>query len=208
MPSVGLIPRCRLAGFKRLICILPYMGMWVYSESRNTHGWLEIQPIRAFLQNAHARYPPEDIKGTGPSFLLISFCDTYPTPRQFAKESCGADLKHVASPSDAVISLAADAVLSPADAIAFASSAAAYAEEPPTTTTATTTTITMHKCVTCGRVFTRPFTLQRHASRCRPKPFTCDVCHSSFGRKDNRSAQKNHAVRGSTATRTIGTETS
>ena len=41
----------------------------------------------------------------------------------------------------------------------------------------------MHKCATCGRVFTRRFTLQRHASRCRPKPFTCDVCHSGFTRK-------------------------
>ena len=45
--------------------------------------------------NAHARYPSEGIKGTVPSFLRISFCDTYPTRRQFAKESCGADLKHV-----------------------------------------------------------------------------------------------------------------
>ena len=48
----------------------------------------------------------------------------------------------------------------------------------------------MHKCATCGRVFTRPFTLQGHASRCRPKPFTCDVCHSSFGRKDNLDRHK------------------
>ena len=37
--------------------------------------------------NAHARYPSEGIKDTGPSFLLISFCDTYPTPRLFGKES-------------------------------------------------------------------------------------------------------------------------
>ena len=51
------------------------------------------------------------------------------------------------------------------------------------TTTTTTTTITMHKCATCGRAFTRRFTLQRHASGCRPKPFTCDVCHSGFTRK-------------------------
>ena len=29
----------------------------------------------------------------------------------------------------------------------------------------------------------RRFTLQRHASGCRPKPFTCDVCHSGFTRK-------------------------
>ena len=48
-----------------------------------------------------------------------------------------------------------------------------------------TTTITMHKCATCGRAFTRRDHLQRHASRCRPKPFTCDVCHSGFTRKDN-----------------------
>ena len=41
----------------------------------------------------------------------------------------------------------------------------------------------MHKCATCGRAFTRRFTLQRHASGCRPKPFTCDVCHSGFTRK-------------------------
>ena len=49
---------------------------------------------------------------------------------------------------------------------------------------------TMHKCVTCGRAFACHFTLQRHASRCRPKPFTCDVCHSSFGRKDNLDRHK------------------
>ena len=29
----------------------------------------------------------DGIKGTAPSFLLISFCDTYPTPRLFGKES-------------------------------------------------------------------------------------------------------------------------
>ena len=46
-------------------------------------------------QNAHARYPSEDIKGTGPSFLLISFCDTYPTPRLFGSGYWRADLKHV-----------------------------------------------------------------------------------------------------------------
>ena len=40
-----------------------------------------------------------------------------------------------------------------------------------------------HKCATCGREFTRRDHLQRHASRCRPKPFTCDVCHSGFTRK-------------------------
>ena len=40
-----------------------------------------------------------------------------------------------------------------------------------------------HKCATCGRAFTRRDHLQRHASRCRPKPFTCDVCHSGFTRK-------------------------
>ena len=31
--------------------------------------------------------------------------------------------------------------------------------------------------------FHAPIHLQRHASRCRPKPFTCDVCHSGFTRK-------------------------
>ena len=40
-----------------------------------------------------------------------------------------------------------------------------------------------YKCATCGRAFTRRFTLQRHASGCRSKPFTCDVCHSGFTRK-------------------------
>ena len=58
------------------------------------------------------------------------------------------------------------------------------------TTTTTTTTITMHKCATCGRVFTRRFTLQRHASGCRPKPFVCTVCDSSFGRKQELDRHK------------------
>ena len=40
-----------------------------------------------------------------------------------------------------------------------------------------------HKCATCGRVFTRREYLLKHSSRCRPKPFTCDVCHSGFTRK-------------------------
>ena len=48
----------------------------------------------------------------------------------------------------------------------------------------------MHKCATCGRAFTNRDHLQRHASRCRPKPFTCDVCRSSFGRKDNLDRHK------------------
>ena len=39
-----------------------------------------------------------------------------------------------------------------------------------------------HKCATCGRAFTRRFTLQRHASGCRPTPFVCDVCRISFTR--------------------------
>ena len=59
-----------------------------------------------------------------------------------------------------------------------------------TTTTTPTTTITMHKCATCGRVFTRRFTLQRHASGCRPKPFVCTVCDSSFGRKQELDRHK------------------
>ena len=41
----------------------------------------------------------------------------------------------------------------------------------------------MHKCTTCGRAFTRRDHLLRHSSRCTPKPFACDVCHSGFGRK-------------------------
>ena len=41
-----------------------------------------------------------------------------------------------------------------------------------------------HKCATCGRAFTRRTDLVRHTrTRCRPKPFACDVCNSSFGRK-------------------------
>ena len=40
-----------------------------------------------------------------------------------------------------------------------------------------------HKCATCGRAFTRREYLLKHSSRCRPKPFTCDVCHSGFTRK-------------------------
>ena len=42
----------------------------------------------------------------------------------------------------------------------------------------------MHKCTTCVRAFTRRTDLVRHTrTRCRPKPFACDVCNSSFGRK-------------------------
>ena len=41
----------------------------------------------------------------------------------------------------------------------------------------------MHKCTTCGREFSRRGHLVRHSSRCRPKPFVCTVCNSSFGRK-------------------------
>ena len=41
----------------------------------------------------------------------------------------------------------------------------------------------MHICSTCGRAFARRGHIVRHSSRCRPKPFACDVCHSSFGRK-------------------------
>ena len=48
----------------------------------------------------------------------------------------------------------------------------------------------MHKCTTCGRTFTRRVDLRRHSSRCAPKPFVCDVCNSSFGRKDNLDRHK------------------
>ena len=47
-----------------------------------------------------------------------------------------------------------------------------------------------HKCATCGRAFTRRDHLQRHASRCRPKPFVCTVCDSSFGRKQELDRHK------------------
>ena len=47
-----------------------------------------------------------------------------------------------------------------------------------------------HKCATCGRAFTRREHLQRHASRCRPKPFACDVCNSSFGREQDLDRHK------------------
>ena len=36
----------------------------------------------------------------------------------------------------------------------------------------------------------RRFTLQRHASGCRPKPFVCTVCDSSFGRKQDLDRHK------------------
>ena len=45
-------------------------------------------------------------------------------------------------------------------------------------------------CPTCKRSFTRTADLRRHSSRCRPKPFVYDVCHSSFGRKDNLDHHK------------------
>ena len=48
----------------------------------------------------------------------------------------------------------------------------------------------MHTCATCGRAFTRREYLLKHSSRCRPKPFTCDVCHSGFTRKDNLDHHK------------------
>ena len=43
----------------------------------------------------------------------------------------------------------------------------------------------MHKCATCKKSFTRREYLLKHSSRCRPKPFVCTVCNSSFGRKWN-----------------------
>ena len=47
-----------------------------------------------------------------------------------------------------------------------------------------------HICTTCGRAFTRRDHLQRHASRCRPKPFVCTVCDSSFTRERNLDRHK------------------
>ena len=42
-----------------------------------------------------------------------------------------------------------------------------------------------HTCTTCKKSFTRREYLLKHSSRCRPKPFACDVCNSSFGRKQD-----------------------
>ena len=47
-----------------------------------------------------------------------------------------------------------------------------------------------HICTTCGRAFTRRDHLQRHSSRCRPKPFVCTVCDSSFTRERNLDRHK------------------
>ena len=44
-----------------------------------------------------------------------------------------------------------------------------------------------HICTTCKKSFTRREYLLKHSSRCRPKPFACDVCHSSFGRKQEHN---------------------
>ena len=46
-----------------------------------------------------------------------------------------------------------------------------------------------HIC-TCKKSFTRREYLLKHSSRCRPKSFACDVCHSLFGRKDNLDRHK------------------
>ena len=47
-----------------------------------------------------------------------------------------------------------------------------------------------HKCATCGRAFTRREYLLKHSSRCRPKPFVCTVCDSSFTRERNLDRHK------------------
>ena len=47
-----------------------------------------------------------------------------------------------------------------------------------------------HTCTTCKKSFTRREYLLKHSSRCRPKPFACDVCHSLFERKDNLDRHK------------------
>ena len=47
-----------------------------------------------------------------------------------------------------------------------------------------------HKCATCGRAFTRREYLLKHSSRCRPKPFVCDVCRRSFTRERNLDRHK------------------
>ena len=47
-----------------------------------------------------------------------------------------------------------------------------------------------HICTTCKKSFTRREYLLKHSSRCRPKPFACDVCDSSFGRKQELDRHK------------------
>ena len=47
-----------------------------------------------------------------------------------------------------------------------------------------------HTCTTCKKSFTRREYMLKHSSRCRPKPFACDVCHSLFERKDNLDRHK------------------
>ena len=47
-----------------------------------------------------------------------------------------------------------------------------------------------HTCTTCKKSFTRREYLLKLSSRCRPKPFACDVCHSLFERKDNLDRHK------------------
>ena len=47
-----------------------------------------------------------------------------------------------------------------------------------------------HICTTCKKSFTRREYLLKHSSRCRPKPFACDVCNSSFGRKQDLDRHK------------------
>ena len=47
-----------------------------------------------------------------------------------------------------------------------------------------------HKCATWGRAFTRREYLLKHSSRCRPKPFVCTVCDSSFTRERNLDRHK------------------
>ena len=47
-----------------------------------------------------------------------------------------------------------------------------------------------HTCTPCKKSFTRREYLLKHSSRCRPKPFACDVCHSLFERKDNLDQHK------------------
>ena len=149
--------------------------------------------------NAHARYPSEGIKGTVPPFLPFPSvtCTRHHVylgrnPRSLAKTRL---LRLEPRSQVPFLQAATQGYSTVAPPIAFDQSQRSSQHSTTTTTTTpttttTTTTITMHKCATCGRVFTRRFTLQRHASGCRPKPFVCTVCDSSFGRKQELDRHK------------------
>ena len=56
--------------------------VYVDQSERRSSKFNQSQP-----SSQNAMRGTDGIKGTVPSFLRISFCDTYPTPRLFGKES-------------------------------------------------------------------------------------------------------------------------